>query len=56
MGGLIQTKGTKLLSAHFRDEFSTWIDFYRLPAHVVYFNTAAAGCIRGHGRSVVCDQ
>jgi hypothetical protein len=43
MGGLIQTKGTKLLAAHFREEFSTWIDFYRLPAHVVYFNTAAAG-------------
>ena len=43
MGGLIQTKGTKLLAAHFREEFSTWIDFYRLPAHMAYFNTAAAG-------------
>jgi len=43
MGGLIQTKGTKLLAAHFREEFSTWIDFYRTPAHMTFFNTTAAG-------------
>jgi hypothetical protein len=43
MGGLIQTKGTKLLAAHFRLEFSTYIDFYRAPAHRAYFDTSAAG-------------
>ena len=43
MGGLIQTKGTKLLAAHFRQEFSTWIDFYRQPGHIAYFDTTAVG-------------
>ncbi len=42
MGGLIQTKGTKLLAAHFNEEFSTYIDFYRLNANVSYFNTGIA--------------
>jgi hypothetical protein len=43
MGGLIQTKGTKLLAAHLNQEFSTYIDFYRKPANMLYFNTGAAG-------------
>jgi hypothetical protein len=29
MGGLIKTKGTKLLAGHFNDEFSTYIAWYR---------------------------
>lgn len=43
MGGLIQTKGTKLLAAHFNDEFSTYIDFYRVAATKALFDTTSAG-------------
>jgi hypothetical protein len=41
MGGLIRTKGTKKLVAHFNDEFDTWIDFYRPFAQL--FDTSRAG-------------
>jgi len=42
MGALIKTRGTKLLAAHFNEEFSTHIDFYRNSAtYVGYFNTAS---------------
>lgn len=39
MGALIRTKGTKLLAAHFNEEFSTYIDFYRKPKVAALFNT-----------------
>jgi hypothetical protein len=43
MGSLIMTKGTKLLVAHFNNEFSTYIDFYRDPTRKPLFNTTIAG-------------
>jgi hypothetical protein len=39
MGALIQTKGTKVLVAHFNQEFSTYIDFYRKPATKALFDS-----------------
>lgn len=41
MGSLIQTKGTKLLAAHFNEEFSTHIDFYRTAATKALFNSSS---------------
>jgi hypothetical protein len=32
MGGLIMTKGTKRLAAHYNDEFDTWLTFYKTTA------------------------
>jgi hypothetical protein len=40
MGGLIMTKGTKRLAAHYNDEFDTWLTFYRTTA-LPYFNRGA---------------
>jgi hypothetical protein len=37
------TKGTKLLVAHFNNEFSTYIDFYRDPATMALFNAGDPG-------------
>lgn len=37
MGGLIMTKGTKRLAAHYNDEFDTWLTFYKTTA-LHYFN------------------
>ena len=42
MGGLIRTIGTKLLAAHFNEEFSAWIAFYRAPARMALFDTSLA--------------
>jgi hypothetical protein len=38
MGALIRTMGTKLLIAHFNDEFSTYINFYRQAQNIQFFN------------------
>jgi hypothetical protein len=45
MGGLIKTKGTKKLAAHFNDEFDTYMPFWRAQqalAPNALFNTSPA--------------
>jgi hypothetical protein len=37
MGGLIQTRGTKRLAAHYYYEFDTYIEFYRQSSVITYF-------------------
>ena len=39
MGGLIRTKGTLRLIAHFNSEFSTWLSVYQAGGVAAYFNT-----------------
>ena len=38
MGGFIQTAGTKLLAGHYNDEFDTYIEFYRGPNVIGFFD------------------
>jgi hypothetical protein len=42
MGGLIMTRGTKRLVAHYNDEFDTWIDFYRSATIINKFNRSGS--------------
>src|SRR5258708_317476 len=39
MGGLIMTRGTKRLVAHYNDEFDTWIQFHRALINYYDVNT-----------------
>jgi len=42
MGGFIQTAGTKLLAAHYNDEFDSYIEFYRGPNVIGIFDRGPA--------------
>ena len=41
MGGLIQTAGTKRLAAHYNEEFDQFIEFYRGPNVIGFFDRGA---------------